>query len=458
MSKPGRTPTRLLLAYAAGSPGMGVWVAVPGLLFLFYMTHVLDVAPEIAGLALLLPKALDVVAHPFFGTLSDRLRHKSGHRRQMMWFGLLLALAMIAAFSTPAVLTGNGAALWVACFYTIGNMLFASFQVPYLTTPSDLDISYFERTRVMTYRTVALTIGLVVVGALAPALVASRQRSSYTEMALIMSVIMVISGVVAILGIKRLQSHMTPASPSGAGAVGSGGPGDGHRMSVFRGMRIALSDPNYRILVIAYLLTVTITHMFLAGAPFFAAYYFDSEQFTSVLTVAFLLPAVFAGPTWMWISRRTGKQRGILMSQGIFIVASLVLYLGPRTSTLVTILIIVFLGIAFAGMQLFAYSMLPDVVRAGGRDSSQAATFTGVWSATEAAGTALGPYIYSTVLAIGGFVSSSANETVKQTPEAMTAMLIGFTVLPAVLMVVAFLVQRRYALVPEVESIVTTRS
>ncbi len=458
MSKPGRTPTRLLLAYAAGSPGMGVWVAVPGLLFLFYMTHMLDVAPEIAGLALLLPKALDVVAHPFFGTLSDRLRHKSGHRRQMMWFGLLLALAMIAAFSTPAVLTGNGAALWVACFYTIGNMLFASFQVPYLTTPSDLDISYFERTRVMTYRTVALTIGLVVVGALAPALVASRQRSSYTEMALIMSVIMVISGVVAILGIKRLQSHMTPVAPSDGGAVGSGGTGDGHRMSVFRGMRIALSDPNYRILVIAYLLTVTITHMFLAGAPFFAAYYFDSEQFTSVLTVAFLLPAVFAGPTWMWISRRTGKQRGILMSQGIFIVASLVLYLGPRTSTLVTILIIVFLGIAFAGMQLFAYSMLPDVVRAGGRDSSQAATFTGVWSATEAAGTALGPYIYSTVLAIGGFVSSSANETVKQTPEAMTAMLIGFTVLPAVLMVVAFLVQRRYALVPEVESIVTTRS
>lgn len=444
----GRTPTRLLLAYSAGSPGMGVWVAVPGLLFLFYMTHVLDVAPEIAGLALLIPKGIDVIAHPFFGTLSDRLRQTAGHRRQMMWFGLLLALAMIAAFSTPAVLTGNGAALWVACFYTIGNMLFASFQVPYLTTPSDLDISYFERTRVMTYRTVALTIGLVLVGGLAPALVASRQRSSYTEMALIMSVIMVVSGIVAILGIKRLQPHMTPAVRAGSS---SGGPGDVHRMPVFQGMRMALADRNYRILVIAYLLTVTVTHLFLAGAPFFAAYYFNSEKFTSVLTVAFLLPAVFAGPTWMWISRRTGKQRGILASQGIFILAAVALYLGPRSSTFTTIAIIVFLGIAFSGMQLFAYSMLPDVVRAGGRDSSQAATFTGVWSATEAAGTALGPYLYSTVLAIGGFVSSSANESVTQTPKALTAMLIGFTLLPAVMMLVALLVQRRYALVPEVE-------
>lgn len=434
----GRTPTGLLLAYASGSPGMGVWVAVPGLLFLYYMTQILDVAPEVAGLALLIPKALDVVMHPFFGTVSDRLRQISGHRRQMMWIGLLLAFAMIAAFSTPAVLSGNGAAIWVACFYTLGNILFASFQVPYLTTPSDLNISYFERTRVMTYRTVALTIGLVVVGGLAPALVASRQRSSYTEMAVIMAVIMVISGVVAIVGVRRLGRHMTPATA-----------GTGHRAPLIRSMRTALSDRNFRILVMAYVLTVTVTHLFLAGAPFFARYYFDSEGFASVLTVAFLLPAVFAGPVWLLVSRRTGKQRGILAAQVIFVVAAIALYFGPRGGIAVSVLIIVVLGIAFAGMQLFAYAMLPDITRAGGRDSSQAATYTGVWSATEAAGTALGPYVYSTVLAIGGFVSSSSDETIQQSPEALSAMLIGFTILPAILMLAAFLIQRFYALRPE---------
>lgn len=430
-----RLSNGLLLTYAAGSPGMGVWVAVPGLLLLFYMTDVLRVAPEIAGLALLLPKVIDVVMHPFFGTTSDRLLRRYGNRRQMMWVGLLLAVAMIAAFSAPSGMEGLGAALWVAVFYILGNVLFACFQVPYLTVPSDLQVSYYERGRIMTFRTVALTVGLVVVGALAPMLVKSGERSAYTQMAVVMSVIMVVSGVIAIFGIRRMQRYAS-ALPEQQGA---------HK-SAWAGIKYALADRDFRILVIAYLLTVTTTHIFLAGAPYFATYYFNSTGLTSVLTAAFLVPAVFAGPVWLIVSRRIGKQRGLLISQGIFIVGIVALYVGPEIGIAGAVAVIVVLGIAFAGMQLFAFSMLPDVARAHGRDSTHAAAFTGVWTATEATGTALGPYVYSTVLAIGGFVASSAGDHVQQSPGALGALLLGFTLVPAVLMVAAFLVQRKYSL------------
>ena len=131
-----------LLAYSSGSLGMGVWVTVPGLLLLYFMTHVLGVTPLLAGLTLLLPKILDAVVHPLLGTISDRHARRSGHRRGLLWWGLLLAVAMTAMFSVPAGLTGGGAALWIAGWYIAGNMLFACFQVPYLTTPSDLKIGY----------------------------------------------------------------------------------------------------------------------------------------------------------------------------------------------------------------------------------------------------------------------------------------------------------------------------
>ena len=68
----------------------------------------------------------------------------------------------------PASLTGLGAAVWVGVFYIFGNLLFASFQVPYLTTPSDLNVSYYQRTRVATYRMVVLTVGLLGAGVAAP--------------------------------------------------------------------------------------------------------------------------------------------------------------------------------------------------------------------------------------------------------------------------------------------------
>lgn len=84
--------------------------------------------------------------------------------------------------------------------------------------------------------------------------------------------------------------------------------------------------------------------------------------------------------------------------------------------------------------------MVPDAVAAAG---ARAGAYTGVWTATEATGTAIGPYIYSAVLAAGGFVSVTAGESVAQSDAALTAVLVGFTVVPAAIMLVAVVFQAR---------------
>ncbi|MZE80846.1 MFS transporter, partial [Streptomyces sp. SID5475] len=183
------------MAYATGSVGMGVWVTVPGLLLLYFLTHTLGVSPFLAGLTLLVPKIVDALVHPLLGSLSDRQARRDGHRRGMLRWGLLLALAMAALFTVPAGLTGPGAALWVGGWYIAGNLLFACFQVPYLTTPSDLRIGYHERTRVFMFRMLFLTLGLLASGVAAPALVASGSRGDYSLMAVVLAVGMAVSGV-----------------------------------------------------------------------------------------------------------------------------------------------------------------------------------------------------------------------------------------------------------------------
>jgi GPH family glycoside/pentoside/hexuronide:cation symporter len=42
----------VLTGYGIGSVGMGVWVTVPGLLLLYYLTNILGVSPALAGVAL----------------------------------------------------------------------------------------------------------------------------------------------------------------------------------------------------------------------------------------------------------------------------------------------------------------------------------------------------------------------------------------------------------------------
>lgn len=423
---------RDLAAYASGSLGMGVWVTVPGMLLLYFLTHSLGVSPALAGLVLLLPKVVDAVVHPMFGTWSDRQARRHGHRRHMLRWGLLLAVAMGAMFTVPAHLAGATAALWVATWYVVGNLLFASFQVPYLTTPSDLRVGYHERTRVFMVRMVLLTVGLLAAGVVAPALVQDGQRGSYTQMALLLGIVMVASCAVALHGVRRLTETCGFRAP------------DARAHSTWADVRTAWQDRDYRWLVLSYLFTGTTTHLVLAAVPFYAEHVLGRTGLTSVLMGAFLAPALFASPVWLRVSRRIGKQRGLLLSQAIFVVGSLGLLAGEHLGVAVTVVVVVALGISFAGLQLFAFSMVPDAVAAAeSRGESRAGAYTGVWTATEAVGTAIGPYVYSAVLAIGGFAAAVNGESVPQTSGAVDAVLIGMSVVPAALMVVAVLLQRR---------------
>ncbi|WP_433831330.1 MFS transporter [Actinoplanes sp. CA-015351] len=330
---------------------MGVWVTVPGLLLLYFLTHTLGVSPFLAGLTLLLPKIIDVVVHPLLGSRSDRDARRSGHRRGLLKIGLLLAIAMAGMFTVPSGLSGASAALWVGGWFIAGNLLFACFQVPYLSTPSDLLIDYHERTRVFMFRS----------------------------------------------------------------------------------------------LVLSYLFTGTTTHLFLAALPFYTEHVFGNSGLTAVFMGAFLGPAVIAGPVWASVSWKIGKQRGLIISQVVFVIGSLTPLLGY--GVVPAVIVVVLLGIAFAGLQLFAFSMVPDAVAgAESRGVARAGAYTGVWTATEATGTAIGPYLYSAALALGGFVATTEGASVVQPGSARTALLLGFTVVPAALMAAALVFQLRWTL------------
>lgn len=431
-----RLPRTLdLIAYSLGSTGMGVWVTVPGLLLLFFLTDMVGVPAAIAGLTMLLPKIVDIIVHPLLGSRSDGQARRLGHRRRMMLWGLLLGVAMVGMFAVPAALTGWPAALWVGGWFVAGNLLFATFQVPYLTTPSDLAVGYHARTRTFMFRMLFLTAGLLGAGIAAPA-IAHGGRGDYIRMAVILSIAMLVSAVIGLLGVRRLTTSCGVREPDAVAA-----------RSTWSDVRAAMCDRDFRALVLSYLFTVTTTHLFMAGLPFYSQYVFGKAALTSVFMGAFLAPALLAGPVWMLISRRIGKQRGLLISQGIFVVGSAALLLGAVLGLAASVGIVVVLGVAFAGLQLFAFSMVPDAVAAAhARGASRAGSYTGVWTATEASGTAIGPYLYAGVLAIGGFVSVTAGQQVQQSDTALSAVLLGFTIVPAALMVIAALFQGRYRL------------
>ena len=76
---------------------------------------------------------------------------------------------------------------------------------------------------------------------------------------------------------------------------------------------------------------------------------------------------------------------------------------------------------------------------------NRAGVYTGVWTAGETLGLALGPGVFAMVLAIGGYRSSTDGDVV-QPDSALTAITLGFSVLPALLIILSLLWLRRYSL------------
>ena len=104
-------------------------------------------------------------------------------------------------------------------------------------------------------------------------------------------------------------------------------------------------------------------------------------------------------------------------------------------------------GIGYAGCQMFPLSMLADAaaVDALRSGTNRVGVYTGVWTAGETLGLALGPFMFAGVLALGGYVSSTTGAAT-QPDSARTAIAWGFTVVPAVLVAVSLIFVTRYGL------------
>jgi glycoside/pentoside/hexuronide:cation symporter, GPH family len=108
------------------------------------------------------------------------------------------------------------------------------------------------------------------------------------------------------------------------------------------------------------------------------------------------------------------------------------------------------MGTAYAGTQMFPLAMLPDTISADTARTGlrRAGAFTGVWTAGEKIGLALGPAIFAGVLAVSGFAEGRDGAILDQPDAALSGILVGFAVAPAFFLLASILLIQRYRLEP----------
>ncbi|WBB79106.1 MFS transporter [Micromonospora sp. WMMD882] len=439
---PAELPRRVHLGYALGSLVTGAFGTVPGLLLLPYLTDTLGVAAGVAALLVLLPKAWDVLVNPVAGRISDRTRSRWGARRPYLLLGgLALAVLFAAIFAAPfgtgpADGAGPGVAgAYVAVAFLATATAFAFFQVPYVAMPAELTDDYTERTRLMSWRIAVLAVAILVSGAVAPLVVTAGGDGvpGYRWMGLFVAALIVVGALGAFLGTRSAPAgEVTESEPS-----------------LRAQLAVAAGNRPFRVLLICFVVQSAGVATILAGVNYFADQIMAApETGPTVLFACFVGPALLVMPVWTRLGRKLGKRAGLVVASALFALGAAGLVAAPVLPAVAVYLLVALVGCGYAGQQVFALAMLPDCIaydtaRTGRR---QAGVFTGVWTAGETFGLALGPGIYGLVLQVSGYASSATGSAAAQSDSARLGVLLGFTVLPALLVGPVVLLLRRYDL------------
>ncbi|MCA0337042.1 MAG: MFS transporter [Actinobacteria bacterium] len=425
-------PGSVRRGYALGGVATGSFGTVPGLLLLPYLTDRLGVAAGLAGLIVFLPKAWDVVLNPIAGRISDRSTNPAGRRRPfLLRAGLVLAVAFALLFAGPVAPTWLGAG-WVVLLFLACATAYAFFQVPYVAMPAELTDDYDERTRLMSWRVAVLALAILVSGGLSPMVRdALGPEWGYRGVGLFVGALIALGALGAWWGTRRavLREVAAPAA------------------SLREQLRIVAAAKDFRTLLLAYVLQALATAAMLAGVDYVARGLMGSSGLSTILFVCFVAPALVVTPLWQRVGQRAGKRTGFLVASLLLGGGALAALVGMRLGVAALAASVAVVGVGYAGTQMFPLAMLPDIaaVDAARTGENRAGVYTGVWTAAETFGMALGPFAYAAVLAWGGYVSSTSG-TVAQPDSALRAMELGFTVLPAVLVGVSLVFLLRYRL------------
>ncbi|MGB3437548.1 MAG: MFS transporter [Actinophytocola sp.] len=416
--------------YALGSLSTGAFGTVPGLLLLPYLTDTLGVGASAAGLLVLLPKAWDVVFNPIAGRISDRTTGRLGARRPyLLYGGIALAITFAALFAGPDTGSATIDALYVAFVFLLCATAFAFFQVPYNALPAEMTTSQKERTSITAWRIAVLAVSILICGAGAPAIRdAVGGLAGYRFMGIAVGVLIVVGAVGVFLG--TAGTRVTPPLPS---------------VATWRDTIAAVRDcPPFRVLLTAFVIQAVGIGTLLAGVDYLARIGLGDKAWQPLLFAAFVGPALLVMPLWQRVGARRGKRASYVAATVVFTLGLLGV-LGARVFPPgVIVAFVAVAGVGYAGLQVFPLSMLADVI---GREEDRtgqvrAGVFAGVWTAGETLGLALGPALYGGILALGGYVSSTG-EAVTQPSGAITAVIIGVALLPALFTLAALPLLRR---------------
>jgi GPH family glycoside/pentoside/hexuronide:cation symporter len=371
-----------------------------------YYAKEFGVPLAILGAILLGARLFDAFIDPLLGKLSDHLFKRSSGA--ILQAGLLAALVLAAGFALlffPQVTAPNALIVWVTIMLMVTYAAYSFLSVSHQSWGAMLGGNEAERSRIVAWREALGLVGVVM--------------ASVTPVALGMpattTVFFVALGIGWLAWTRAVQPVAKKDGPLAPGAIW-----------------LPFRHSNFKRLLLVFMLNGTASAVPATLVLFFIQ---DRLQAPSRMEPAFLggyfLAAALSIPLWLAIVKRIGLAKswllGMALSIAVFIWATQI-GSGQITAFLV---ICILSGVALGTDLALPGAMLAGVIQNNGDSGKSEGAYFGWWNFAIKLNLALAAGLALPLLGVFGYAPGV------RSPEALSALIIAYCVLPCVLKLAA---------------------
>ncbi len=417
-------PVSVRAAYGVSDLGVNILVIASILITFTYLTTVLGVEPGIAGSLLLAAKVWDVITDPLIGRFSDRTQSRFGRRLPWMAVGaVLMALGFAGMFMAPF---SDSAATVQGVYFVVALMLtytaFTMVGVPYGAMTPELTDDYDERSSLTAWRMGFGSIGLLIGGAGAPAVISmfGGGIEGHQMMGLVFIPLVALPTLLTVWVLRNQPLKEAKVVD----------------LSFSEQWQLIKQNKPFVRLALLYLVQAGMMAQVTAGLLLACAYVFEAEDPNALLTMlypVFVLSTIISLPVWLMIARNTSKHMAFVMGGLVFMVGSCLLFFMDRNTVHLGFVLMIIIGYGYSAYMIFPWSMMADAITHAKTytDASLEGVFNGWWTAMQKVGIALGPFIIGWMLQLSGFQSSMNGSFPEQTDQALFALRLAISIVPA---------------------------
>lgn len=425
------------LSWGTGALGVAILMNAVAFLVLFYMVSVLKIEPALAGALIFITKIFDVITDPIVGGWSDRLKSAGSRRRPFLLVGAFVApISFAMIFTTPLFENSAFSAAYifvVMLAYTLGYTL---FNVPYMSMPAEMTQNYHERSSIHGYRMVFISIGGIMAGALAPALLEVLGRTAWSSYALVGvggGAVIFISMMIAWAGTGRANYSKAAAE----------------KQDIFKELEVVFKNRHFLRLLAVKFCQLLGAASAQAALVFFVLNVMQLDfKALSYYGLVIGLVSVVASPLIVRLSLIFGKHVTYIIAATCSILVFLSWpFASPNDPLWMFLVRGGVLAVAVAGNVIMAMSMLTDIINHAAQVTGvrREGIYTAFYSFVEKFTFAFGPLIVGVALSVAGFDENIPAEEMR-TPAVRQALLLGISYIPAVMVAASIFLLSGYKL------------